>query len=663
MNSDHYPTQRARLCLGFALTTLGLCSAPAFGRITGAPISSANSQAPDPSAPEDRALDPILELHTSAALEAAISKLEREHGDLVARIELGKSREGRAISALRLAAGEIEVGRPAILMVANLEGSDLFDSSLALHHATKLAEMYGDDERATALLDEVTLYIIPRANPDAAEARFATPLYERITGGHGRDTDRDGRNGEDGPADIDGDGLILWMRVPDSEGTWIADPTDARASKQADKTAGERGKWKIMPEGRDFDGDKEIAEDPPHDTRVNRNFPAGWIEHDAEYGLYPTDEPEVRALADFVLAHRDIALVLCTGAPDTLLAKRKTVADDARSVKRVPPDGTFKSDDALLKRIADDYKKALDGAPTGADHTPGTFQRWCYDERGLLVISTVLWEMPKGFDAPEEEDAPESGLTDVDSEEHHDEHSDARNTGALGYIDDEPQDLKPTGYLGADDESETDSDESASDERDESTDTDGEGEEEEDEPKPTDDAERLKWIDGSGEAWRFADWTSFEHPDLGTVEIGGFTPYARNEPPEHERAELATGHLEFLLGLGSKLAKVEVLECTAEDLGGELWRVKVVVHNNRMLPLLSQAAKRTRTIRAARLQLDAGNAQVLTGPKRVQIRNLDGDGGRSETTWMIRAKSLDGVRATLVSDHAGSDQSAVEVKQ
>ncbi len=663
MNSDQFPTRRARLCLGVALTTLGLCSAPVFGAVTHAPNLSARSTAFDSSEPENEALDPILELHNHAALEAAISKLEREHGDLVARIELGKSREGRAISALRLAAGEIEAGRPAILMVANLEGSDLFDSSLALHHAIKLAEMYGDEERATALLNEVTVYIIPRANPDAAEARFATPLYERITGGHGRDTDRDGRNGEDGPADIDGDGRILWMRVPDSEGTWIADPTDARALKEADRTADERGIWKLMPEGRDFDGDKEIAEDPPHDTRVNRNFSAGWIEHDAEYGLFPTDEPEVRALADFVLAHRDIALVLCTGAPDTLLAKRKTVADDARSVKRVPLDGTFKSDDALLQRIADDYKKALDGAPTGADHTPGTFQRWCYDERGLLVISTVLWEMPKGFEAPEDEDAPESDSTDVDSEEHRDEHSDARNTGALGYIDDEPQDLKPTGDLDADSEADTDSDESASDEGNEATHTDAEGNEEEDKPEPTDDAERLNWIDGSGETWRFADWTTFEHPDLGTVEIGGFTPYARNEPPELERAKLATGHFEFLLGLGSKLAKVELFECSAEDLGGELWRIKVVVRNDRMLPLLTQAGKRTRTSRAARLQLDAGDAQLLAGPKQVQIRDLDGNGGRNETTWLVRAKNLDGVQAILVSDHAGSDQSTVEVKQ
>ena len=95
--------------------------------------------------------------------------------------------------------------------------------------------------------------------------------------------------------------------MPDPDGEWIADPTDPRALVKADRKKGEHGLWKLFPEGRDSDKDERAGEDAEHDTIVNRNFPEGWQEHRAEFGTFATDEPEARALCEFVLAHRDVA--------------------------------------------------------------------------------------------------------------------------------------------------------------------------------------------------------------------------------------------------------------------------------------------------------------------------------------------------------------------
>jgi hypothetical protein len=148
-------------------------------------------------------------------LQIAMSRLATEHQNLVTVIPVGESRKGRRIEALRVAAGELAPGRPAILVVANVDGPLVWTSSLALDHVRELTRRYGSDARVKSLLDSTTLYVIPRVDVDAAEARFAVPLFEETASGPGVDDDRDGRMGEDPPADVDGDGVVAWMRVPD----------------------------------------------------------------------------------------------------------------------------------------------------------------------------------------------------------------------------------------------------------------------------------------------------------------------------------------------------------------------------------------------------------------------------------------------------------------
>ncbi|MFT5286337.1 MAG: hypothetical protein ACI8TQ_002505 [Planctomycetota bacterium] len=583
----------------------------------------AGIQLPTSSAPQSD-----LALFDHAGLNSAISELKSTFSEVVKVVPVGHSRMKKRIDAVRISGQEFE-GKPALLLVAGLEGPDVFDSSVAMAHARQLAAGYGNDEAITAFLDATTVLIIPRANPDAAEARFTSPRLENEFGGRGVDNDRDGRSGEDPAADVDGDGAILTMRVLDSEGTWILDPTDERAMVEADANKGEIGLYRLLTEGRDLDGDELVAEDGAHDTRLNRTFPSGWEEHADDSGLFPSDEPETRALMEFVMKCTEISLVLCYGAPENLVEAPKSVKDDAKSVMRIPPAGILQSDADVLAELSKRYESTTSNEATRKSGDEGSFQRWCYDHRGLMTLSAVLWEMPEDWKEPENEAETE----ETDNE-------DATNDAASEEPVEEPEVEPET-------ESETDS----------ST------EKPKDEPKPSTDAKRLKWIDGSEEAWRFVDWKSFDHPELGAVDIGGFAPFALREPPQPEWDSIATREFEYLIELGALLPRLAITECEAIDLGGDLWRIETTVSNSALLPLQSRSARRTRTIPPAKLNLVLGaDAELLGGQARKLISELAGSGGREETVWLVRTKHPDRLQVTIESVNAGGASVRPEVK-
>src|SRR5436190_1732753 len=88
---------------------------------------------------------------------------------------------------------------------------------------------------------------------------------------HPGDTARDRRIDEDGPMDMNGDGVITQMRiknpraglVPGLVATEIAEADDPRLLRRADAGKGERPEWAVITEGQDRDGDGLIAEDGP----------------------------------------------------------------------------------------------------------------------------------------------------------------------------------------------------------------------------------------------------------------------------------------------------------------------------------------------------------------------------------------------------------------
>lgn len=561
------------------------------------------------SAPESRAA-PI----DARGVSTALARIASEHPDVASVLPVAVSRGGRKIEALRLATGERGPGRPAILVVANLEGPFAWTSGLALDEARELAARRASDPKIAALLASTTIYVVPCANPDAAEARFATPLAEQRATAPFMDDDRDGRIGEDGPSDVDGDGLVLQMRKLDPDGEWIADPADARAMIKADRARGERGKWKLFVEGRDSDRDEKAGEDPELDVQVARNFPHGWREHTPEAGTWPTSEPESRGLCDFVLAHRDVQLVVVLGAQDDLAEKPKSAEDKGRSILTAMPEEDAKTIGELGKRW-----RALGETKTkGEGDEHGTFQAWCKLERGVWVVSSAPWSMPLDQEA-KKNDAPK------------------------------PDEPKKDEATQPDDKSTKKPDAASSKKKDE------------DKREPSDDAKRLRWIDAKSETARFVAWKPFTHPELGAVEIGGWAPYALVEPPESERAAIFERALAFTSSLGDVLARVAIVDAKAKDLGG-VWEVKAAVENAALFAFPSAAGRRTGAVRPVRVTLVLPqSAKLLAGEKQTLVRELAGSGGRKELTWLVQGAAPTSIAIEADTDCAGHVRATPEV--
>jgi hypothetical protein len=183
--------------------------------------------------------------------------LAEQQPDLVHLHQLVQSREGREVWMVEVGAGDEEdrLTRPAMLVVAGIEGNDLVGPFTAVSWIERLAMQYGSASTEGETLD-VTIYVVPCLNPDATAGFFASPKVETCLNGAPNDEDHDGLMDEDGPEDLNRDGLITMMRVEDREGRHVLDPNENRLLLEADPVEGEAGTWRLLPEGIDSDHDK-----------------------------------------------------------------------------------------------------------------------------------------------------------------------------------------------------------------------------------------------------------------------------------------------------------------------------------------------------------------------------------------------------------------------
>ena len=144
---------------------------------------------------------------------------------LVHLSSLGKSHEGRDIWLLTLTQDSTgsDLDKPAFWVDGNIHAAELTASTACLYWLHALVTGYGSGKEADAgvreLLDTRVVYMVPRLNPDGAELALAEkPRHIRSsTRAYPFDEDPvDGLTVED----IDGDGRMLSMRIPDPHGTW-----------------------------------------------------------------------------------------------------------------------------------------------------------------------------------------------------------------------------------------------------------------------------------------------------------------------------------------------------------------------------------------------------------------------------------------------------------
>jgi murein tripeptide amidase MpaA len=171
---------------------------------------------------------------------------------------IGKSYEGRDIWLVTLTNFETgnDLEKPALLVDANIHSVEVTGCTAALHLIHRLLAGYGSDPRVTRALDTRTFYVIPRINPDGAELALADkPRYIRSSvRAYPLPEQEDGLHEED----LDGDGRILMMRIPDPNGAWKKHAEEPRlmVRREPDEAADEGDFYRLVWEGsiRNFDG-------------------------------------------------------------------------------------------------------------------------------------------------------------------------------------------------------------------------------------------------------------------------------------------------------------------------------------------------------------------------------------------------------------------------
>jgi hypothetical protein len=324
---------------------------------------------------------------------------------LAALESIGKSWRGRDVWCMTVTntATGAHSDKPAFYIDAHIHAEEVATSHTALYTIWYLLTNYGGDPLVTWLLDHTTFYILPRINPDGAEISLTTPHHWC---GNGRYLPGEEQTRGLCQQDIDGDGFIVQMRIPDPAGEWKISPDDPRLMVL--REPGEMGGdyYRLYREGiikGEWDG-VSFEIEKPRDGNMNRNFPTGWIPDPRQYGAgdLPLSEPEARATARFILDHPNISGMQCYHTHGGLHLRPSLVAPDS-SIPR--------ADLAVYKTIGA-MATAITGYPTISvyeEFTPdpdqprtGSIMQWTYDEMGIITFSTELWnpELAAGIADP-----------------------------------------------------------------------------------------------------------------------------------------------------------------------------------------------------------------------------------------------------------------------
>jgi hypothetical protein len=180
----------------------------------------------------------------------------------------------------------------------------------------------------------------------------------------------------------------------------------------------------------------------------------------------------------------------------------------------------------------------------------------------------------------------------------------------------------------------------------------------------------FRWNDDVLGGRGFIEWYPFEHPDLGSVELGGWDRWSTSSPPEPLIVDEVDRNVDWVLTFAEKTPQVAILEATANRVGvGDTIRLDATVANvGWAATATAHASESLGTARPVRVHLELENATVLDGESIVELGVLSGTQGeapqRREVSWSIRAAdSASPVRATVVvsSQKGGTARRVVRV--
>ena len=510
--------------------------------------------------------------YTYAQLTERLAWLAGQRPGIMQVAALGQSHEGRAIPLVVLTNRETgpDIEKPAFWIDANIHATELTASMAALYCIKKVVEGYGNDPKLTRILDEQAVYVVPRLNPDGAELALADkPKYIRSgTRPYPFEAKRDGLH----PEDIDGDGRILQMRIPDPTGDWKVSERDPRlmVKRGPDEEGG--AYYRIFPEGliENYDGHIITLAPALQGLDFNRNFPGAWRPEGEQRGAgdYPGSEPEIRAVIDFIAKHRNIYGAL-------------TFHTYSRAILRpfgAKSDDEMHSDDKWVFEAIGARGTALTGYPCVSVYhhfryhpkevITGVFDDWLFEHKGIFAYTVELWDLATA--AGVEEKSKEKKFMDWFR-------------------------LHPV----------------------------------------EDDYKIMEYADKVAPGG-LVPWYEFDHPQLSKLELGGWNTLTtwRNPPHALLEAEIAP-HGDFAVAFAALAPRIAWREVKATPMGEGNYHLLAVIENRGFLPTNgSQQALKMKAVQPVRLELALPEGASIKGGKpRQEIGHLEGRSNKLQVAY------------------------------
>lgn len=544
--------------------------------------------------------------HDVSELQAGMRALEKAYPKFLKYISLGKSHGGRDIAGMIVNNPDTgpDTAKPAMYIEANIHGNEIQGGEICLYTIWYLMEHYGRIDRITRLVDERAFYIVPTVNPDGRDYFMRGPGGNARTGHVPVDDDNDYRFDEDGPEDLNGNGVIEQIRkyVP-GEGTHRKSARDPRILEPVEP--GQQGDYVLLgQEGVDHDGDGRVGEDGLGSYDPNRNYPADWQPTYVQSGAmdYPFQLPEAKAVSDFLTAHPNVAglqtyhnnggmILRSPGAEQT----GEYPASDVRVYDEIGRTG---------ERILPFYRYLVIWSGLYTVH--GGVTDWGNDTLGIISLSNELWNAGQYFTSPELKEQQK----DPDS----------------------PIAPRVANYFFND---------------------------------------LLEFGD------QLTEWTAFDHPQFGEVEIGGaFRKTFGRVPPRFMNEELCHRNMAFTLYQADQMPRTSIGATKVEKLGGGVFKVWVDLVNDRLAPTVLAKAAQTGVVPPDLLTLEGKGVEVLSASwvpnkwrqgvapmidqkdlKRIMVRN--GLPGRTTRTVQYLVKGAGPITVKYASLKGGSPQKTI----
>ncbi len=479
--------------------------------------------------------------HDTAELQADMKALEKAYPKFLKYISLGKSHGGRDIAAMIVNNPDTgpDTSKPAMYIEANIHGNEVQGGEVCLYTIWYLMEHYGKVDQITKLVDERAFYIVPTVNPDGRDFFMHGSGADSRTGQVPVDNDGDGQLDEDGPDDLNGNGVIEQIRkyLP-GQGTHRKNATDPRIMEPV--PAGQTGDYILLgQEGLDNDGDGRVNEDGLGGYDPNRNFASDWQPNYIQGGAmdYPFQLPEAKAVRDFLVAHPNIAglqtyhnsggmILRGPGAEQT----GEYPARDVRAYDELGRNG---------ERMLPYYRYIVIWSGLYTVH--GGVTDFGNDGLGIVSFSNELWNGGQYFNSPElktQQEDPNSPIA----------------PGLANYFFND--------YLEFGDQ--------------------------------------------------LVEWTEFDHPEFGKVELGGWKKTFGRVPPRFMNEELCHRNMAFTLHQADEMPQMTIGETKVERIAPGIFKVWVDLSNDKAVPTILAKAAENNVVVPDILTVDGKGIEVLS---------------------------------------------------